>query len=165
MATSRRAGMAMPPAAVAVRLTVPVTKVRRGLPPPSHVPCPAHREDATARGNVRPHREISMVPPRGLEQDSVTYDKDKYLRNRTTEGGAKSGANRAAVLSSDSGLEQVAAAWPNLPEPVKAGILAMVRASAGRETIASPRPGHCLSRSRCEGVSSGGPLTGRLREG
>ena len=69
-----------------------------------------------------------MVPPRGLEQDSVTYGKDKYLRNQATQGGAKSGANRARQAAD----AHLAATWPHLPEAVKAGIMAMVVASRGQ---------------------------------
>ncbi len=35
--------------AVAVQLGVPVTKAPRGLPPPSHAPCPAHQRKGRAK--------------------------------------------------------------------------------------------------------------------
>jgi hypothetical protein len=43
------------------------------------------------------------------------------------EGGAKSGA----MADVDSDLAEVIDAWPNMPKPIRAGILAMVGAAGG----------------------------------
>jgi len=51
------------------------------------------------------------------------------------EGGAKSGAVGARAADSgcaDPALVVILDAWPSLPEPLKAGILAMVRVATGR---------------------------------
>ena len=49
---------------------------------------------------------------------------------------ADSGAKAAPTLSppmiADEDLQALVAAWPALPEPIKAGILAMVKASGSR---------------------------------
>jgi hypothetical protein len=45
------------------------------------------------------------------------------------QGGAKSGAPTFANLSIAPELAALIDAWPNLPEPIKAGILALVQAA------------------------------------
>jgi hypothetical protein len=47
------------------------------------------------------------------------------------EGGAKSGALAIQTGSIDPALATLIEAWPKLPEPIRAGILAMVRAAGG----------------------------------
>ena len=46
------------------------------------------------------------------------------------EGGAECGALPATATAADADLAEVIAAWPTLPRAVRAGVLAMVRASA-----------------------------------
>lgn len=46
-------------------------------------------------------------------------------------GGAKSGALTPANPNIDTSLAMVIDAWPTLPEALRAGILAMVRAAGG----------------------------------
>lgn len=46
-------------------------------------------------------------------------------------GGAESGALGAREAPSDPELAAVVDAWPTLAEPIRAGILAMVRAAGG----------------------------------
>ncbi|MCH7685408.1 MAG: hypothetical protein IH899_01785 [Planctomycetes bacterium] len=47
------------------------------------------------------------------------------------QGGAESGAVGAQSALMDPDLRAVIEAWPELPDAVKAGILAMVRAAGG----------------------------------
>lgn len=47
------------------------------------------------------------------------------------ESGAESGALCAQNDPFDPQLAAVVEAWPTLPEPIKAGVLAMIRASGG----------------------------------
>jgi hypothetical protein len=46
-------------------------------------------------------------------------------------GGAKSGALDPEKAAIDPALASLIDAWPTLPEPIRAGILAMVRAAGG----------------------------------
>jgi len=41
--------------------------------------------------------------------------------------------NATRLLPDDPGLAAVVEAWPDLPEAIRAGILAMVRATSGRD--------------------------------
>jgi hypothetical protein len=59
----------------------------------------------------------------GLEQAANMPEKQGV----TVQGGAKSGA----PADDDPELAELNAAWPTLPAGMKAGILAMVRASKG----------------------------------
>jgi hypothetical protein len=47
------------------------------------------------------------------------------------EGGAKSGALAPRSRPIDAALAALIDAWPTLPEAIRAGILAMVRAAGG----------------------------------
>ena len=47
------------------------------------------------------------------------------------EGGAKSGAVAPQSGPIDPDLACLIDAWPNLPAPIRAGILAMIRATSG----------------------------------
>jgi hypothetical protein len=47
------------------------------------------------------------------------------------EGGAESGAPAARTAISDPALAALIDAWPDLPQPVRRGILAMVEAAKG----------------------------------
>ena len=47
------------------------------------------------------------------------------------QGGAKSGALAPESRSIDPALATIIDAWPTLPEAIRAGILAMVRAAGG----------------------------------
>ncbi len=47
------------------------------------------------------------------------------------QGGAQSGAHTAPTAVSDPDLAGVISAWPELPEAVRVGIVAMVRAARG----------------------------------
>ena len=49
------------------------------------------------------------------------------------ESGAESGALSGESTPTDANLQAVVDAWPSLPDPVKAGILAMVTAAAKAE--------------------------------
>ena len=70
---------------------------------------------------------------RGLELDDVSLGGSTHLAKHTEVGGAKSGALGADTDSVDPRLLALTNRWPKLPEAVKAGINAMVRACDGRE--------------------------------
>jgi hypothetical protein len=57
----------------------------------------------------------------------------KKLQQMAIVGGAESGAVSARVALSDPDLTAVVNAWPTLPDALKAGILAMIRATGGRK--------------------------------
>jgi len=68
---------------------------------------------------------------RGLEH---TPDSPKNTHNPES-GGAESGASGAQTPPTppaDPALTRLVEAWPTLPDPIRAGILAMIDASAGR---------------------------------
>jgi len=60
---------------------------------------------------------MGIEPPSTSTQNRVLFE----------QGGAESGA----FAMSDRDLASLIMAWPQLPEPIKTGILAMVRASSG----------------------------------
>jgi hypothetical protein len=67
------------------------------------------------------------------------HEKTGYAENSAGSGGANCGATGAGIpaddpaddVPDDPDLVAVVAAWPTLPGPVKAGIVAMVRAAGG----------------------------------
>jgi hypothetical protein len=65
------------------------------------------------------------VHPTGVEQLRKSHKKTALLE----QGGAESGAPILANLSIAPELAALIDAWPSLPEPIKAGILALVRAA------------------------------------
>ncbi|HUS46374.1 MAG TPA: hypothetical protein VM219_10195 [Phycisphaerae bacterium] len=75
-----------------------------------------------------------MVGARGLELSNVTPSKNRDLRDSQNASGAECGAEKAICEPIDPDLQRVIDAWPNLPEAVKAGIVAMVRASGSDRT-------------------------------
>lgn len=66
---------------------------------------------------------LRTIPPRGLEQDSNSLEKEAI----SEQSGAESGAYFANLTQIDPNLTQLIDAWQDISEPVKAGILAMVR--------------------------------------
>jgi len=92
--------------------------------------CGAIQTDAAHCENSEPH----LVTPTGLEPKHVTTCGGKDLQNPSPEGGAESGAVSPISGPIDPDLQRVIDAWPNLPEAVKAGILAMVKASGKGRT-------------------------------
>jgi hypothetical protein len=68
-----------------------------------------------------------MDYPRGIEQGEKTPGNTHVCET----GGAESGALPPTSGPVDADLRAVVNAWAGLPEPVKAGIVAMVKASAG----------------------------------
>ena len=65
----------------------------------------------------------------GLEPVNVTKRKGNELRDVEDVSGAESGAVGAEKALIDADLAAVIDAWPNLPEAIRAGIVAMVRAA------------------------------------
>jgi hypothetical protein len=75
-----------------------------------------------------PDVSADQLPPRGVEQAVNSSKKTRYSQCR----GAKSGALGPKETPIDLGLKTVVEAWPTLPEAIKAGMLAMIKAAAGR---------------------------------
>jgi len=92
--------------------------------------CEAIQTDAAHCENSEPH----LVTPTGLEPKYVTTCGDKELQNPSPESGAESGAVSPLSGRVDARLQRVIDAWPNLPEAVKAGIVAMVKARGSNRT-------------------------------
>jgi hypothetical protein len=67
---------------------------------------------------------LHQVPPRGLECTTNSLENPGVR----PEGGAKSGALSMEPDQIDTDLAEVIEAWPNLSGPIRAGILAIVRA-------------------------------------
>jgi len=61
---------------------------------------------------------------RGLEQTALALSKTLISETRGTESGTLNGQNSPP----DPGLAEIVAAWPKLPEHIKAAVLALVRA-------------------------------------
>ena len=75
---------------------------------------------------------VGEVPRRGLEHSAQTPRKEAI----SDQGGAESGAPdapNALRRPNDPGLRRIIDAWPDLPKPLKAGIVAMVRAAQQSE--------------------------------
>ncbi len=65
----------------------------------------------------------------GLERVDVTSRESRDLANPANSGGAESGAHSAKKNPKAPDLAKVVRAWPELPEAVRVGILAMVKVS------------------------------------
>lgn len=63
--------------------------------------------------------------PAGLEHTPLMLSRTAISEGR----GAKSGARRAPGCNSDPDLASVVATWPNLPEHIRAAIVALVRSA------------------------------------
>jgi len=72
----------------------------------------------------------------GLEHPPLEHSKTAI----STSGGAKSGAPDAPNAPHDPDLVLVVERWPELPAPVKAGILAMVQAYVSQQPSADAPP-------------------------
>jgi hypothetical protein len=85
-------------------------RARQGCP--SYIP---------TRTQFRPQKQIAEA---GLERVAENTEKNAHF----PLGGAESGAVGARSGAIDGGLPSIVEAWPQLPEAVKADILAIVRA-------------------------------------
>jgi len=65
------------------------------------------------------------IPPTGLEPPPQNTRKQAV----SEAGGAKSGALSTNLIPVDSDQQRILDAWPTLPEPLRAGILAMIEAA------------------------------------
>ena len=68
--------------------------------------------------------------------DGEGFEHPPYSSGNTgvaAESGAESGALDAESRSEDPELGTIIDAWPTLPDALKAGILAMIRATGGRK--------------------------------
>ena len=65
----------------------------------------------------------------GLEPGDTTGGNSKSLGDSGKSGGAGCGAESAENAPTGPDLAKVIRAWPKLPEPIKAAILAMVKTS------------------------------------
>ena len=70
----------------------------------------------------------------GPEPDATSTRDGNDLQNRPVSGGAESGAESVktppVTPPTDADLAGVVKAWPSLPDALKAGIVAMVKAAA-----------------------------------
>jgi hypothetical protein len=73
----------------------------------------------------------SRLRPEGFERLDARGHSHNRLRQTAFIGSAESGAPGLCV--SDSALKKLIAVWPNLPEAIKAGILALVQATVGSD--------------------------------
>ena len=69
----------------------------------------------------------ALVAEEGLEQVSVTNKPSNDLRRSPNPGAAKSGAD---TTPPDPDLQSIIEHWPNLPDAVKAAVLALVRTAS-----------------------------------
>lgn len=69
------------------------------------------------------------MTPTGFEPPDDSPEKTPVSES----GGAQSGAPAAQSTVQDRDLQQLIDAWPTLPEAVRAGIAAMVKAAAAAE--------------------------------
>jgi len=69
---------------------------------------------------------VQESTPRGREHPQQTPKKTADSQ----PGGAESGALPTLSPKTDPDLARLTAAWPDLPEPVRRGIMAMIDASA-----------------------------------
>ena len=74
---------------------------------------------------------MTCKPPKWREQDSNYPPVFQGETPQRGESGAESGADGARQAPHDPQLVTVIAAWHILPDAVKAGILAMVKATHG----------------------------------
>ena len=90
----------------------------------------------TGGGGIRTPETV--IPPNGFQNRSSNPPTDCPSRTyeSSDSGGTKYGTKDCAVgsdpprsLSSDDDLSAIAAAWPDLPNAIRAGIVAMVRAA------------------------------------
>jgi len=82
--------------------------------------------------------------PVGHEPGSAGASGRKHLRASGKSGGAESGADSPKTPCIDPELAKVIDAWPMLPEAIRAGIVAMVKAACG-EPGRSARTDHADS--------------------
>jgi hypothetical protein len=61
----------------------------------------------------------------GIEPPPESPEKSSVL----SEGGAESGAPTQAIPTLGTDLAEIVSAWPKLPEAIRAGILALIRAA------------------------------------
>ena len=79
------------------------------------------------------HTNLEKPPPRGLEP--LLPDSQPTAPSRVTQEPENVLAPSLALsVQNNLGLAAIVAAWPELPEVVKAGIVAMVRAAIDDET-------------------------------
>jgi len=83
--------------------------------------------------NKKAHHQEQLGPV-GLEPNPVTTGNSDYLNKSPESSGAESGA-----FSGSSDLAEVIKAWPSLPKSVRAGIVAIVKASGQDEKAGGER--------------------------
>ncbi len=83
------------------------------------------RDPWTTRATSRPAR----LGDTGLEPPSLTDSADNHLQKSALQGGAESGAVEDGSHVIDPDLLRVIDAWPELPAPIRSGILAMIQAA------------------------------------
>ncbi|MBM4225847.1 MAG: hypothetical protein FJ167_13985, partial [Gammaproteobacteria bacterium] len=91
------------------------------------LPQRTHHASIITKSAPRPKPRGTKIPPRGFEPSANLSQN----LNNSQQGGAKCGALDSESRPIDPELAELVAAWPTLPEPIRAGILAMVRAASG----------------------------------
>jgi hypothetical protein len=93
---------------------------------------------SVARETDEPFRRVPRLRDRYSRGDLHLEDQGIEPTAKSSEdptlfgcGGAESGEPTSADLNIDSGLAALIDAWPTLAEPIRAGILALVRAAGG----------------------------------
>jgi hypothetical protein len=101
------------------------------------------RGSGAVKAGSNPYETREEPAKRGISAGSVRVDADGEgfeLPSKTPgnqgvagQGGAESGALDAENRTEDCELGTIIDAWPTLPDALKAGILAMIRATGGRK--------------------------------
>jgi len=86
------------------------------------VKCSAKKKDAT-------HYKLHPLGRTGLERNNITPCPSNELQEARKSGGAFSAISVAAELLSDPNFQFLLASWAKLPEPIKTGILSIVKGS------------------------------------
>ena len=79
------------------------------------------------------HQALVCATVQNVRSEEEGFEPPQDSPEKTTvseQGGAQSGAHAAPTAVSDSDLGALISAWPELPEAVRAGIVAMVKAAS-----------------------------------
>jgi hypothetical protein len=75
------------------------------------------------------HWHTQKLRPTGFEQGFVSDTDASHLRQSAKSSAAKSGASSDGSTLCDRELAEVIESWPALPDPIKAGVIALIRAA------------------------------------
>ncbi len=101
--------------------------------------CPARGEGSTPSSRTDPSEAVKLRQNHANykgKPSSTFADPIPSTRQYPNESGSihplTATQNATRLLPDDPGLAAVVAAWPDLPEAIKAGIVAMVKAATGK---------------------------------